>query len=248
MGRAASGVVLALAVGTLPASAAKVERVEVPGGSVRIEIPSMWTRVPTDELELRSAFAAEATGGAATEAYEAAFRPRGAPPDAGPPIVLVQGDERGRLSWARFARLPPAADVDAVVARRLLGSGLPFADRTRLEQLGFDRRRHVLELTSRIDDTPWGPLRVSSQLHLTDTGSVAVHALLTVDEATRHPELWTSILDSIELDDGLRYRRRWSDLWPWILAWPGLWFGAAAVAAVVVVGVVLHDRRRHGRG
>jgi hypothetical protein len=244
MGRAASGVVLALAVGTLPASAAKVERVEVPGGSLRIEIPSTWTRVPADELELRSLFAAEATGGAASEAFEAAFRPRDAPPGDGPPVVLIQGDERGRLSWARFARLPAADDVDGLAARRLLGSGLPFADQTRLERIGFDRQRHRLAVVSRVDHTPWGPLLVTSNLYLTDAGGVAVHALSTVDSATRHPDLWASILDSVELDERLRYRPRWTDLWPWILGWPRFWFAAAAVAAVIALVILLRDRRR----
>jgi hypothetical protein len=244
MGRAASGVVLALAVGTLPASAAKVERVEVPGGSLRLEVPSTWMRVSTDELELRSAFAAEATGGAATATFDAAFRPRGTPADAGPPIVLIQGDQGGRLSWARFARLPAADEIDTVIARRLLGTGVPFADRTRLEALEFDRSRHVLEITNRVDDTPWGPVRTFSHLHLTEMGGVAIHGLSTVEAATRHPDLWTSILESVELDEQLRYRPRWSDPWPWILAWPRFWFVAAAAVAVVALGIGIRDRRR----
>lgn len=246
MGRVAAVVVLALAVGTLPTLAAKVERVDVPGGSLHLEIPSTWARIPPAEIELRSLFAAEATGGAAAEVYSAAFGPRGATPAVSPPLLLIQGHQNGRLSWARFLRLPTSDEIDAEAASRLVGSGVPFGDRVRVQRVVFDRDRHALELTTRVDETPWGPLDIRSALFLTSVGAVAVHALSRVDSQPPLDDMWRSVMTSVRLDARLEYRPRAQDLWPWLLTWPATWYGAAAVVAGFAVWISIRDRRRRG--
>lgn len=246
MGRVATVVALALAVGALPATAAKVERVDVPGGSLRVEIPSTWVRVPPDELELRSLFAAEATDGAAVEVYDAAFQPRGATAADGPPLLLVQGRESGRLSWARFERLPTPDAVDAAAARSLSASGLPFGDTTHVHRLLFDRERYALALDMRIEGTPWGPLEVVSTLYLTATGTVAIHGISRSDAAPPLTDMWRGVMTSVEFDDHLMYRPRARDVWPWMLAWPSTWYVAAALVAAFAAWLVLRERRTRG--
>jgi len=246
MGRVATVAVLALTVGTLPASAAKVERVDVPGGTLRLAVPSTWARIPATELELRALFAAEATGGAAAEVYSAAFAPRGAIPAVAPPLLLVQGHRNGRMSWARFTRLPTPDEIDSQAAARLVGSGVPFGDHTSVQEVAFDRDRYALELKTRVDRTPWGPLDVRSALFLTSAGGVAVHALFRVDAQPPVDDMWRSVLTSVTLDEGLEYTPRLRDLWPWLLAWPVTWYVAAVVVAAFAVWVAVRDRHRRG--
>ncbi len=246
MGRVAAVAVLALTVGTLPASAAKVERVDVPGGTLRLEVPSTWARIPPAELELTALFAAEATGGAAAEIYSAAFAPRGATPAVSPPLLLIQGHQTGRMSWARFTRLPTPDEIDSRAAAHLVGSGVPFGDRTRVERIVFDRERFALELTTRVDGTPWGPLDVRSALFLTSSGGVAIHALSRVDAHPPLDGLWRSVITSVELDERLQYRPRAGDLWPWLLGWPVTWYVAAGVVAGLAAWMAIGDRRRRG--
>ncbi len=244
MGRVATVVVLALTVGALPSSAAKIERVHVPGGTLSLEIPSTWSRVPPAELDLRSLFAAEATGGATAEVYNAAFVPRGTVPALAPPLLLVQGHQNGRMSWARFTRLPTPDEIDSQAAARLVGSGVPFGDRARVQRVAFDRERYALELTTRVDGTPWGPLDVRSTLFLTSEGGVAIHALSRMDAQPPLDDMWRSVITSVRFDEQLEYRPRARDLWPWLLAWPATWYVAAAVVAGFATWLSVRDRRR----
>jgi len=246
MGRVATVAVLALTVGTLPASAAKVERVDVPGGTLRLEVPSTWARIPPAELELRALFAAEATGGAAAEVYSAAFAPRGAIPAVAPPLLLIQGRQNGRMSWARFTHLPTPDEIDSEAAARLVGSGVPFGDHTQVQRVEFDRDRYVLELTTRVDGTPWGPLDVRSALFLTSGGGVAVHALSRADVQPPLDDMWRKVLASVALDEQLEYRPRPGDLWPWAFTWPATWYVAAGVVAGFAVWMSVRDRHRRG--
>jgi len=229
---------LALAVFALsvaPSSAGEATRIEtVYQDHVTLEIPMSWHEIPEDQLELHSLNTAEMSGGLITELYQHGYRPGEPELDFALPQILIQIRESGRLSYRPFLHLPPPEEMQGIRSTPV--------DNLELDDAIFDRDRYLLRLTNTLGTERQNMISVLSASFLTERGLFTLHCYTYATQATVVAPIFDRVVDSVRIDDELRYRSRFGDRWPPRPS--SVAFAAAAVSIVILLILDLRRRRR----
>jgi len=217
-------------------------RVEVYDGLVSLEIPAAWNEIPPDVLEFFSLQSAEESGGLTVEIYQHGFRPGNPEADFLPPQILIQIKESGRLNSRQFLHLPPMEVLREQSDDRLDGRMGPLLEDRRLNAVVFDRENYSLHIKNTIDLKYEGKTMVTSVSFLTERGLFTIHCYALISQNTAMKPVFDSIIESVRIDQSIRYRPRLGDRLP---QRPALIAYAIALAlALVVLGIYLVGRRR----
>jgi hypothetical protein len=230
--------ILAIAIFTFaaaPSPADNATRTEtVYQGHVTLEIPITWHEIPEDLLELHSLYTTESSGGRIAELYQHGYRPGNPELDFSLPQSLIQIRESGRLSYRPFLHLPSPEEMQA--------TGSALVDGLELDDAFFDRDRYLLRLTNILGLEREIRISVLSASFLTERGFFTLHCYTHTPQTTVVAPIFERVVDSVCIDDELRYRPRLGDLWP---PRPStVAFAAAAVSLVILIILDLHRRRR----
>ncbi len=225
------------------ASEEEVTRVPVYNGHASIEVPASWYEVPEEVLEFYSLRSAESSGGRMAEIYQVGFRPGSPELDFALPQVLIQIRESGRLKYGQFLHLPTLQSFQDVSGERIASRRGPLIKRLHLDEVVFDREAFALHLTNSLDLRLEGEALVHSVSFLTERGLFTIHCYAHVAQMGDMESIFAAIIDSVRLDDEIRYRPQFRDRWP---PRPStLAFSAAAISALVMIILYLVQRRRH---
>jgi len=224
-----------LTAAAAPSSGDDATRTEtVYQGHVTLEIPIRWHEIPEVQLELQSLNTAEMSGGRIAELYQHGYRPGDPELDFALPQILIQIRESGRLSYRPFFHLPPPEEMQGTLD--------PVVDSLKLDDAFFDRDRHLLRLTNTLGIAPESRMSVLSASFLTERGLFTLHCYTYKTHATVVAPLFERVVDSVRIDDELRYRPRLADRWP---PRPStLAFSAAAVSIIILIILGLRRRKR----
>jgi hypothetical protein len=238
-----TAVLLVFILGMPPAvGGGELRKVTVYDGHVTFGIPADWREIPPEVLESHSLQMAEASGGRLTEIYQHGFHSSDAEIDFLLPECLIQIRESGRLRYRQFLRLPDVAtirsDEEETLAERV-GAAVRGMEP---QKAVFDRQRFVIHLSSILDLGYEVEASVESFAFLTERGLFTIHFYVPVRRAPAMAPIYSRIIDSVRLDDELRYRPRLADRWPPRPA--TLLLAAAALLAALAVAVHLFQRRR----
>jgi len=204
---------LVLMTPTVP-SGQEVREVSVYGGHVTFEIPADWVKIPPELLESHSMRLAEASGGRLTEIYQYGFRSGDPEVDFFLPECLVQYRESGRLSYRRFLRLPNAEEMRETGREPIDERAGPAVREMELSDAVFDRDSFSLTLRNTLVLSHEGKVSVKSVAFLTERGLFTMHFYSRMRAIEAMEEISTRIVESVRLDDELRYRPRLLDRWP----------------------------------
>jgi len=237
-----------MAIAALPSFAFSsdlaMRRVEVYGGLATLEIPETWNEIPPDVLEFFSLQSAESSGGLMVEIYQHGFRPGNPEADFAPPQVLIQIKESGRLNYRQFLHLPPIELVREQDYGKLDGRMGPLLEGLHLNDVFLDRETFAIHVTNTLDLKYEGKVLVKSVSFLTERGLFTVHCYALISQNVAMNPVFDTILDSVRIDESIRYRPRLGDRLP---PTPALISYAIALffAALVVVVLVVQRRRRN---
>ena len=238
--------VLVIAIATLPslnsASDLAMRTVEVYGGLASLEIPETWNEIPPDVLEFFSLQSAESSGGLMVEIYQHGFRPGNPEADFAPPQVLIQIKESGRLNYRQFLQLPPIELVRDQEAGRLDERMGPLLENLHLNDVFFDRGTYSVHVANTLDLKYEGKAMVTSVSYLTDRGLFTVHCYALISQHLAMKPVFAKILESVRIDESIRYRPRLNDRLPPTRAL--ISYAIALCFAVLVLVVLLIQRRR----
>jgi len=238
-------VVLVVAITAVPsiamASALAMRTEEVYGGLATIDIPETWNEIPPDVLEFFSLQSAESSGGLMVEIYQHGFRPGNPEADFAPPQVLIQIKESGRLNYRQFLQLPPIELVRDQGAGRLDGRMGPLLEDLHLNDVFLDREAYSVHVTNTLDLKYEGKVLVKSVSFLTERGLFTVHCYALISQQAAMNPVFEGILDSVRIDESIRYQPRLGDRLP---PTPALISYAIALIFAVLVLVVLLVQRR----
>lgn len=216
--------------------------VDVYDGLVTLEIPEDWNEIPPDVLEFYSLQSAEDSGGLTVEIYQYGFRPGNPEADFAPPQILIQIKENGRLGLRQFLHLPSIDTLRNQGTVRLEGHMGPLMDDLLLNDVFFDRETYSLHVSNTLDLKIEGKAIVRSVSFLTERGLFTVHCYALISQNVTMKPVFDRILDSVRLDDSIRYRPTLADRLP---PRPALIsYGIALTLAVVAIVVHFFQRRR----
>ena len=235
-----------LVVTHAPLSAGETSRtITVYGGLVTLEMPVQWNEIPPDVLEFYSLQSAEKSGGKIVEIYQHGFRPGNPEADFEPPQILIQIRESGRLSYGQFQHLPPIQIVRDRGNDRINDRMGPLMEDLRLNEVFFDRETYSIRIANTLDLLYEGKVMVDSVSYLTERGLFTVHCYALISQNLRMQPVFDRILESVQLDDSIRYRPRLSDRLP---SRPALVsYAIAGVLATSILIVLLLQRRRRSK-
>ncbi len=237
---------LVVTVAALPSPTAEEKltfrTVEVYDGLATLEIPERWNEIPPDVLEFFSLQSAESSGGLMVEIYQHGFRPGNPEADFAPPQILIQIKENGRLNSRQFQRLPPIELVREQDAGKLDGRMGPFLKDLHLNEVFMDRETHALHVTNTLDLKYEGKVMVKSVSFLTERGLFTVHCYALISQHVAMNPVFDRILESVAIDESIRYRPRLGDRLPPTPA--VISYAIALFFAVLVLIVFLVQRRR----
>jgi hypothetical protein len=238
--------VLVMAIAALPSFAFSsdllMRTVEVYGGLATLDIPETWNEIPPDVLEFFSLQSAESSGGLMVEIYQHGFRPGNPEADFAPPQVLIQIKESGRLNYRQFLQLPPIELVRDQEAGRLDERMGPLLENLHLNEVSFDRETSSVHVANTLDLKYEGKTMVTSVSYLTERGLFTVHCYALISQHLAMKPVFNSILESVRIDESIRYRPRLSDRLP---PTPALIsYAIALFFAVLVLVILLIQRRR----
>jgi hypothetical protein len=118
----------------------------------------------------------------------------------------------------------------------------PLLKSLRLNDVFFDRESYTLRVANTLDLKIEGKVLVTSVSFLTERGLFTVHCYALISQHVAMKPVFDRILDSVRIDDAIRYRPRLNDRLP---PRPALIsYAIAFVLAVVVLVVHLVQRRR----
>jgi len=240
--------VLVMAIVAMPSFAFSsdllMRTVEVYGGLATLEIPETWNEIPPDVLEFFSLQSAESSGGLMVEIYQHGFRPGNPEADFAPPQVLIQIKESGRLNYRQFLQLPPIELVREQDAGKLDGRMGPLLEGLHLNDVFLDRETYAIHVTNTLDLKYEGEVLVKSVSFLTERGLFTVHCYALITQHVAMNPVFDTILDSVRIDESIRYRPRLGDRLP---PTPALISYAIAlfIAVLVLVVLVVQRRRRN---
>jgi len=218
----ALGLVLAFVSPPVCADAdVSLRRVEIERVGVVMSIPLDWVEIDIDDLEIFSLGIAELSGGRAAETYHVGFRRSDSAGWLDLPYILLQVRESGRLRYGAILDLPPVEGIKRLSTRTLkeaLGEGLTDV---RLEKLEFDRSLFALRIRSIVDRRAGGPVVIETATFLTQQGVLSVHCYEIRGRFDSMLPLFESVIDSVQLVEGVRYQPGISDRWPFLtrLTW-----------------------------
>lgn len=216
--------------------------VEVYDGLVTLDVPEHWNEIPPDVLEFFSLQSAEESGGLVVEIYQHGFRPGNPEADFAPPQILIQIKESGRLNYRQFLHLPPIEVVRDHGAAELEQRKGPLLEKLRLNEVFFDRETFSIHVATALDLKFEGKVLVTSVSFLTERGVFTVHCYALISQHVAMMPVFDRIIESVRIDDSIRYRPRLSDRLP---PRPALISYAIAFALAVLTLVVhLYQRRR----
>ncbi len=216
--------------------------VEVYDGLVTLEVPEPWNEIPPDVLEFFSLQSAEDSGGLMVEIYQHGFRPGDPEADFAPPQILIQIKESGRLDSRQFLHLPPIEVVRDHGAAELDERKGPLLEKLRLNEVFFDRENFSIHIATTLDLKFEGKVLVTSVSFLTERGVFTVHCYALISQHVAMKPVFDRILQSVKIDDSIRYRPRLSDRLP---PRPALIsYTIAFVLAILALVVHLIQRRR----
>jgi hypothetical protein len=235
-----------MAIAALPSFAFSsdllMRTVEVYGGLATLDIPETWNEIPPDVLEFFSLQSAESSGGLMVEIYQHGFRPGNPEADFAPPQVLIQIKESGRLNYRQFLQLPPIELVRDQEAGRLDERMGPLLENLHLNEVSFDRETSSVHVANTLDLKYEGKAMVTSVSYLTERGLFTVHCYALISQHLAMKPVFNSILESVRIDESIRYRPRLSDRLP---PTPALIsYAIALFFAVLVLVILLIQRRR----
>lgn len=213
-------------------------------GRVILQLPADWQRIDQEELDLVTMWAAEVTGGRVGELWEAGVAPGARDLQLGPPFVLVQVDESGRISYGELAIQPELESIQARVDASRDRGGRPGAGVMRLQSVRFDRTRFALETISGLATSPWGELEIHTLTYLTETGSLTLHGYLGAQADPLQRRAVAAVLDNVLIAEELAYRPRLRDRWLDLSRRPGFWYTLAGAMAIATWTVARRTRRR----
>jgi hypothetical protein len=237
-----------MAIAALPSFAFSsdlaMRSLEVYGGLATLEIPETWNEIPPDVLEFFSLQSAESSGGLMVEIYQHGFRPGNPEADFAPPQVLIQIKESGRLNYRQFLQLPPIELVREQDAGKLDGRMGPLLEGLHLNDVFLDRETYAIHVTNTLDLKYEGKVLVKSVSFLTERGLFTVHCYALISQHLAMNPVFDTILDSVRIDESIRYRPRLGDRLP---PTPALISYAIALffAVLVLVVFVVQRRRRN---
>lgn len=213
-------------------------------GRVILQLPPDWQRIDQEELDLVTMWAAEVTGGRVGELWEAGVAPAAGDLQLGPPFVLIQVDESGRISYGELAILPELESIQARVdANRDRGDRLGTGS-MRLQSIHFDRTRFALETISGLATSPWGELEIHTLTYLTEAGSLTLHGYLGAQADPLQRRAVAAVLDNVLIAENLAYRPRLRDRWLDLSRRPEFWYTLAGAMAIATWAVARRTRRR----
>jgi len=204
------------------------------GGHVTLEVADGWHTIPEELLELHSLNTTEITGGRIAELYQHGYRPGELELDFALPQILIQIRESGRLNSRDFLHLPPPEEMKGLPG--------PLVDDLELDEVFFERDRHLLRLTNLLGAERENMIAVLSASFLTERGLFTLHCYTYATQATVVAPIFEAVVDSVEFDSELRYRPRFGDRWP---PRPStLAYAAAVLIFIALIVVELRRRRR----
>jgi len=216
--------------------------VEIYDGLVTLDMPEHWNEIPADVLEYFSLKSAEESGGLVVEIYQHGFRPGDPEADFAPPQILFQIKESGRLNYRQFIDLPPIEVVRDHGAAQLDERKGPLLEKLRLNEVVFDRENFSIHVATTLDLIFEGKVLVTSVSFLTERGVLTVHCYALISQHVAMKPVFDRILESVRIDDSIRYRPRLGDRMP---PRPALIaYAIAFVLAIMVFVVHLLQRRR----
>jgi hypothetical protein len=238
--------VLVMAIAAQPSFAFSsdllMRTMEVYGGLATLEMPETWNEIPPDVLEFFSLQSAESSGGLMVEIYQHGFRPGNPEADFAPPQVLIQIKESGRLNYRQFLQLPPIELMRDQEAGRLDERMGPLLEDLHLNDVFFNRETYSVHVANTLDLKYEGKAMVTSVSYLTERGLFTVHCYALISQHLAMKPVFNSILESVRIDESIRYRPRLSDRLP---PTPALIsYAIALFFAVLVLVVLLIQRRR----
>lgn len=216
--------------------------VDVYDGLVTLEIPEKWHEIPPDVLEFFSLQSAEESGGMVVEIYQHGYRPGNPEADFAAPQILIQIKESGRLNSRQFLQLPPIEVVREHGDDRLDERMGPMLEKVRLNEVFFDRENNSIHIANTLDLKYEGKTMVTSVSFLTERGLFSIHCYALISQHVAMNPVFEKIIQSVRIDDSIRYRPRIGDRMP---PRPALIaYGIALVLAFLALGIHLVGRRR----
>lgn len=227
----------------LRTGAAEPTRLPLAGAEASISLPADWAAIDPQWLIALADQLARQSDGEAAEAYQYGFRPgrrRGAP--FGPPLVLVQIRENGRLPWREAvelgeSRLPPRVKVQADGSHPTLPALEP-------RTLELDMRLRAIRSESLLRRPLGPPIEIRSVVYLTRRGTIGLYGFLESPPKPASLAAVVAILDSVELDPAVVYRPRLGERLGVALRRSSTWYLAAALMLVATLLVAYRGRRR----
>jgi len=192
----------------------EVRQVSVYDGYVTFEIPADWVKISPELLESHTMRLAEASGGRLTEIYQYGFRSIDPETDFFLPECLIQYRESGRLSYRRFLRLPNVEEMEETGRESIDERAGPAVREMELSDAVFDRESYSIHLRNTLVLSNEGRTSVKSVAFLTERGLFTMHFYSRISETETMDEISSRIVDSVRLDDELRYQPRLLDRWP----------------------------------
>lgn len=243
--RRALSLTIALTVlATIPAEADDaVRRVETYGGLATLEIPVHWQEIPPDILEFYTLQSAEESGGLTVEVYQYGFRPGNPEADFAPPQILVQIRESGRMGYRRFLHLPSVQAFRDREAAHVDGYMGPMVEDLHLDKVSFDRETYSIRVTNTLDLKFEGKTMVYSASFLTERGVFTIHCYALISQHVTMKPIFDQILDSVQIDDSIRYRPRLSDRLPPLPALISYAIAFGLAISILVVHLIQRRRR-----
>lgn len=238
----------ALVAGTRPCAAVgPADPVPIADGRATIALPPGWTELDPILLGLLADDLTRLSGGLTTERYQHGFRPEdrlGGP--FGPPLVLVQVRDSGRVSYPDLAAtvgpLPlPDSPGDFVRGTRPTLRGLE------MERALFDRSRLAIRAVGRFERPSLPVTEIRSVAYLTSHGTLTVHGYLELPTDPTEAAAVDRMLEGVALGPELRYRPRLLECLAAAALRSTTWYLAAAVTLgvlLVILGVAARRRRR----
>lgn len=183
---------------SLPAKAATFDK-----ENFTITLPDTWVEVPPEVLSAYMEELKQQAPTAAVPVYDYAFQPD----NKGwltYPYVLVQISRSGKVPPEELQSINKIDMNSAEIKRQTQGYG-SLLDNVTLGQLSYDDATHTAWLKSDIDVAGMGKILGLSGMHLTNNGTVSVHAYAKADEfEDRLPE-FTKLISSVTIPEIHQY-------------------------------------------
>jgi hypothetical protein len=210
----------------------------VRGENFTLKLPDTWKEIPPGVMA--STFKAMeqlAPGVVAANHYDYGYQLASAPAAIIYPYVLVSIKKNGRVPESSVVNLATTGGAIKESANEAADKLKSILSNVRLGQPVYDRQKHALFMNSTMDIKGVGPIKWLTAVCLTEEGSICVYCYATADEFENYFKTFESIVNSVEIANGISYKPRMMDSVPVLGKFDFRHMGRSAMIGAVVGGL-----------